>query len=315
MLAYIAKRLVLVVPVVLAVALVCFMLVHIAPGDPLISVLPPDASAELAEQMKRAYGFDRPLPVQFGIWIFNALQRQPRHLDRHRPLGRRGGVPRGRQHRDAGGRGRRHRLPVRRRLRLPRRLFPRPLPRPRRHHAGDHRRVGAALLARHGAGHHLLGAARMAAGGRRRSRRLGVGLGAPAASGPAGGDHVGHPDGHRHPHGAGAGRRSPGPGIRHRAARQGPDRAPRVRPRRPQRGADRDRRHGPAARLSARRLDPDRDRVLLAGHRLPPQRGDLPARPAAAAGHDPGARPVLRASSTSWSTCCRRSSIPRIKRG
>jgi peptide/nickel transport system permease protein len=73
MLAYVAKRLVLVVPVVLAVALVCFMLVHIAPGDPLISVLPPDASAELAEQMKRAYGFDRPLPVQFGIWIFNAL--------------------------------------------------------------------------------------------------------------------------------------------------------------------------------------------------------------------------------------------------
>ena len=49
------------------------MLVHIAPGDPLISVLPPDASAELAEQMKRAYGFDRPLPVQFGIWIFNAV--------------------------------------------------------------------------------------------------------------------------------------------------------------------------------------------------------------------------------------------------
>ena len=73
MLAYIAKRLVLVLPVVLAVALVCFMLVHIAPGDPLISVLPPDASAELAEQMKRAYGFDRPLPVQFGIWIFNAV--------------------------------------------------------------------------------------------------------------------------------------------------------------------------------------------------------------------------------------------------
>ena len=73
MLAYIAKRLVLVLPVVLAVALVCFLLVHIAPGDPLISVLPPDASADLAEQMKKAYGFDRPLPVQFGIWLLNAL--------------------------------------------------------------------------------------------------------------------------------------------------------------------------------------------------------------------------------------------------
>ncbi len=74
MLTYIAKRLILVIPVVFAVALVCFLLVHIAPGDPLVSVLPPDASADLAEQMKRAYGFDRPLPVQFGIWLMNALQ-------------------------------------------------------------------------------------------------------------------------------------------------------------------------------------------------------------------------------------------------
>ena len=73
MIVYVLKRLVLVVPVVFAVALVCFLLVHIAPGDPLISVLPPDASGELAEQMKRAYGFDRPLPVQFGIWVWNAL--------------------------------------------------------------------------------------------------------------------------------------------------------------------------------------------------------------------------------------------------
>jgi peptide/nickel transport system permease protein len=73
MLLYIVKRLILVLPVVFAVALVCFMLVHIAPGDPLVSVLPPDASQELAEQMKKAYGFDRPLPVQFGIWVWNAL--------------------------------------------------------------------------------------------------------------------------------------------------------------------------------------------------------------------------------------------------
>lgn len=73
MLVYIAKRIVFAVPVVLAVALVCFLLVHIAPGDPLISVLPPDASQALAEQMRKEYGFDRPLPVQFGIWLWKAL--------------------------------------------------------------------------------------------------------------------------------------------------------------------------------------------------------------------------------------------------
>jgi peptide/nickel transport system permease protein len=73
MLVYIVKRIVFAVPVVIAVALVCFLLVHIAPGDPLVSVLPPDASQDLAEQMRKEYGFDRPLPVQFGLWMWNAL--------------------------------------------------------------------------------------------------------------------------------------------------------------------------------------------------------------------------------------------------
>jgi peptide/nickel transport system permease protein len=73
MLLYVLKRLVLVIPVVFAVALVCFLLVHITPGDPLVAVLPPDASAELAAQLRKAYGFDRPLPVQFGLWVWKAL--------------------------------------------------------------------------------------------------------------------------------------------------------------------------------------------------------------------------------------------------
>ncbi|MDI4664296.1 ABC transporter permease [Xanthobacter autotrophicus] len=73
MLVYILRRIIYVIPIVIAVALVCFLLVHITPGDPLVAVLPPDASAELAAQMRAAYGFDRPLPVQFGLWIWQAL--------------------------------------------------------------------------------------------------------------------------------------------------------------------------------------------------------------------------------------------------
>ncbi|SHJ74059.1 ABC transporter permease [Aureimonas altamirensis] len=73
MLVYAVKRLVAVVPIVFFVALVCFLLVHIAPGDPLVSILPPDASAALEAQLRVTYGFDRPLPVQFGLWIMNAL--------------------------------------------------------------------------------------------------------------------------------------------------------------------------------------------------------------------------------------------------
>jgi peptide/nickel transport system permease protein len=72
-LAYISRRIVYVIPIVLSVALVCFLLVHITPGDPLVAVLPADASQELAAQMRAAYGFDRPLPVQFALWLWRAL--------------------------------------------------------------------------------------------------------------------------------------------------------------------------------------------------------------------------------------------------
>jgi peptide/nickel transport system permease protein len=71
-LVYIARRIVYVIPIVISVALVCFLLVHITPGDPLVAVLPADASQELAQQLRIAYGFDRPLPVQFGLWLWRA---------------------------------------------------------------------------------------------------------------------------------------------------------------------------------------------------------------------------------------------------
>ncbi|MFO1151513.1 MAG: ABC transporter permease [Alsobacter sp.] len=73
MLAYVLKRIVYVLPVALGVSLVCFMLVHIAPGDPLTAVLPVDASAELQAQMRAVYGFDRPLPVQYALWLWRVL--------------------------------------------------------------------------------------------------------------------------------------------------------------------------------------------------------------------------------------------------
>jgi len=73
MLTYAFMRLLYVVPVALGVSLVCFSLVHLAPGDPLVSVLPPDASAQLQAEMRALYGFDQPLPVQFALWLWRAL--------------------------------------------------------------------------------------------------------------------------------------------------------------------------------------------------------------------------------------------------
>jgi len=74
MLKYLAKRILYVLPVAFGVSLFCFLLVHIAPGDPLTSVLPPDASQAMQDELRKIYGFDRPLPVQFGLWLLKALQ-------------------------------------------------------------------------------------------------------------------------------------------------------------------------------------------------------------------------------------------------
>src|SRR5260370_25738953 len=73
MILYILRRLLYAVPIALGVSVVCFSLVYLAPGDPLQTVLPPDATAETIEIVKRAYGFDKPLPLQFLIWLGRVL--------------------------------------------------------------------------------------------------------------------------------------------------------------------------------------------------------------------------------------------------
>jgi peptide/nickel transport system permease protein len=73
MLKFLLKRILYVIPVAFGVSVICFLLVHLAPGDPLVSILPPDASAQLQAEMRTIYGFDRPLPVQFGLWLLRAL--------------------------------------------------------------------------------------------------------------------------------------------------------------------------------------------------------------------------------------------------
>jgi len=73
MLTYTIKRIIYTLPIMLGVSIVCFMLVHLAPGDPLVSVLPPDASEQLRQQMMALYGFDRPYAEQFIKWLSRAI--------------------------------------------------------------------------------------------------------------------------------------------------------------------------------------------------------------------------------------------------
>ncbi len=60
-------------PIAFGVSIVCFSLVYLAPGDPLQTILPSDASAETIALVKAAYGFDQPLPIQFLKWLGRVL--------------------------------------------------------------------------------------------------------------------------------------------------------------------------------------------------------------------------------------------------
>ncbi len=76
MLKYIAGRLVLLMPVLLGISIVTFALIRLAPGDAVLVALGADARAtpEQVAAIRRAYGLDQPVPVQYARWLGRVVQ-------------------------------------------------------------------------------------------------------------------------------------------------------------------------------------------------------------------------------------------------
>lgn len=73
MLAYVVRRLLLVVVVVWGAATLAFGLLQLS-GDPLNLLLPLDATPEVRARYRAALGLDRPVVVQYGVYLLNAVQ-------------------------------------------------------------------------------------------------------------------------------------------------------------------------------------------------------------------------------------------------
>ena len=56
------------------VAVIVFVLTRAASGDPISVLLGDQATAEDIARVQKAYGLDKPLPVQFGYWVGEVLQ-------------------------------------------------------------------------------------------------------------------------------------------------------------------------------------------------------------------------------------------------
>lgn len=74
MIRYILRRLILLVPLVFGVSVLIFLVMRLVPGDPARLALGAEATDDQVQLMRRQWGLDQPLPVQYIYWVTHALE-------------------------------------------------------------------------------------------------------------------------------------------------------------------------------------------------------------------------------------------------
>ncbi len=71
MLNYLIRRLIMMVPLMIGITVISFGVIHLAPGEPIdkMTDLNPKISAQSKQRMREMYNLDKPLHVQYGLWI------------------------------------------------------------------------------------------------------------------------------------------------------------------------------------------------------------------------------------------------------
>lgn len=71
---YVLRRLIQSVPILLGIAVISFMIIYLAPGEPIDRFRTGRVSPETIENLRRLYGLDQPLPQQLLSWIVAFFQ-------------------------------------------------------------------------------------------------------------------------------------------------------------------------------------------------------------------------------------------------
>ncbi len=71
MLEYIARRLLFMIPLLLGITIITFVIIHLSPGGPadMLIGLSPKVSAEAKARLHSLYGLDKPIHVQYWLWL------------------------------------------------------------------------------------------------------------------------------------------------------------------------------------------------------------------------------------------------------
>lgn len=75
MLSYLIRRLIMMVPLMIGITIITFGVIHLAPGEPIdkMTDMNPKISAQSKQRMREMYNLDKPLHVQYGLWISRLL--------------------------------------------------------------------------------------------------------------------------------------------------------------------------------------------------------------------------------------------------
>ena len=74
MLKYIVKRILMLIPVLLGATFIVFTVMDMTPGDPAVSKLGVDATAEQIEELRESMGLNDPFLLRYGRFIWNLVQ-------------------------------------------------------------------------------------------------------------------------------------------------------------------------------------------------------------------------------------------------
>ncbi|MFZ5908322.1 MAG: ABC transporter permease [Nitrospirota bacterium] len=76
MIAYLLKRILEMIPTLLGITILSFLIIHLAPGKPtdVLTEMNPKITPEARERLEKYYGLDKPLYIQYGLWLKRIVQ-------------------------------------------------------------------------------------------------------------------------------------------------------------------------------------------------------------------------------------------------
>ena len=84
---FIARRVLALLPILLGVSAAAFLMIHLLPGDPATVYVGEHGQPGAIERVRHEFGLDKPLPVQYGIYLWNAVRGNfGDSLDSHRTV-------------------------------------------------------------------------------------------------------------------------------------------------------------------------------------------------------------------------------------